>query len=233
MNLGQLRRSEIIEYTSPIDYNLTEVNNVTNTVQEFYDTALKPVESPNTTGKTKSYYLEFTVKQKETPQNFTVKIPIGGTLTEETQFLKLQKYTTKVGKNSTSYELIFSTSLDFSMIIFELTRTMEDYSSTVDEETGHAGRKMDITIENFFVVNNIIDTYLTSAYPGLKTISRIGVQGPPGMLFCIEGEEIRIGRTGIYELFDEDIKISSIGFVLKDSLFTQNGQDFFIMDFKY
>ena len=52
-------------------------------------------------------------------------------------------------------------------------------------------------------------------------------------MFVLDGEEIRIGRTGVYELYNDNIEISYIGFIIKDSLFTQSGKDFFVMDFKY
>ena len=35
------------------------------------------------------------------------------------------------------------------------------------------------------------------------------------------------------ELYNNDITISYVAFVIKDSLFTQDGKDYFIMDFKY
>ena len=44
---------------------------------------------------------------------------------------------------------------------------------------------------------------------------------------------MKIGKSGVYELYNTDISVSYIGFVLKDSAVTQDGQDFFIMDFKY
>ena len=51
-------------------------------------------------------------------------------------------------------------------------------------------------------------------------------------MMCINGEEIRIGRTGIYEL-NNGITVQYIGFIVKESDFTQDGKDYFIMDFQY
>ena len=45
---------------------------------------------------------------------------------------------------------------------------------------------------------------------------------------CINGEEIRIGRTGIYEL-NNGITVQYIGFIVKESDFTQDGKDYFII----
>jgi len=48
---------------------------------------------------------------------------------------------------------------------------------------------------------------------------------------CINREQIRLGRTGIYEI-NNGIDITSISFVPKGSN-DQNNLDYFIMDFEY
>jgi hypothetical protein len=50
---------------------------------------------------------------------------------------------------------------------------------------------------------------------------------------CINGEQIRIGKTGIYEINHDDIKITSISFVPKVINSTTNELEYFIMDFEY
>ena len=42
---------------------------------------------------------------------------------------------------------------------------------------------------------------------------KIGVQSRPGLRMLINSEEIRVGRTGVYELKNSDIKIESIGMI--------------------
>lgn len=42
---------------------------------------------------------------------------------------------------------------------------------------------------------------------------KIGVQSRPGLRMLINSEEIRVGRTGIYELKNSDIKIESLGMI--------------------
>jgi hypothetical protein len=61
----------------------------------------------------------------------------------------------------------------------------------------------------------------------------MGIQGPTGLLFSMNGEEIRIGKSGIYEV--QDFPIENLGFVIKDTspVPYQDGKDFFIMDFQY
>ena len=57
-------------------------------------------------------------------------------------------------------------------------------------------------------------------------LTKIGIQGPPSLLMCINGEQIRIGKSGIYEINNENVKISFVGFI-------PNQLDYFIMDFEY
>jgi len=49
---------------------------------------------------------------------------------------------------------------------------------------------------------------------------------------CINGEQIRIGKSGIYEL-NNGIAVSFIGFIPKESTTSSDGLDYFIMDFEY
>lgn len=51
------------------------------------------------------------------------------------------------------------------------------------------------------------------------TIDRIGIQGHPGMTFSLNGEEMHIGRTGLFEI-ETDIQ-----------KFIINGQNPFIIDY--
>lgn len=92
---------------------------------------------------------------------------------------------------------------------------------------------MDITVNenNIYLMTNIIDI-LTSTY-GLTELIRIGIQGPTGLMMSINGEQIKIGKTGIYELNDINIKITYLGFALKENALNVDGYDNFILDFEY
>ena len=61
----------------------------------------------------------------------------------------------------------------------------------------------------------------------------MGLQGPPGLLFSMNGEEIRIGKSGIYEV--EGININQLSFVIKNNspIPYADNLDYFIMDFQY
>jgi len=72
-----------------------------------------------------------------------------------------------------------------------------DYSSPNPD--GTQGRVM--TVIGDFTYTRLIDLLASSIIiTNNGYLTKIGVQGPPSLLMCINREQIRIGRTGIYEL---------------------------------
>lgn len=142
----------------------------------------------------------------------------------------IEDYTVPAGTGSTTFDIVFTPNATYNLIVFVLARTTEDYNVI---ENSQYGRIMDITVNenNIYLMTNIIDT-LASTY-GLTELTRIGVQGPTGLMMSINGEQIKIGKTGIYELNDVNIKITYLGFALKDNVLNVDGYDNFILDFEY
>ena len=122
------------------------------------------------------------------------------------------------------FEVVFTPNAVYDQIIWELQRTFLDYQMEY-------GRTIEVEILQFTQLINVL-TNLMQIYPDLTYLTKIGIQGPPLMLMCINGEQIRIGRNGIYEINNEAIKITSISFIPKESTLS-NKQDYFIMDFEY
>lgn len=226
--LGQLRRNQINSYSTPLSYRLALIRNE-NSIIDFYDQCLY-LSGESVVSSIYSYYLKFEVTQNSnTMQEFSIKLKSDEVTVDNVQ--NIRNFKVKQGVNKTIFELIFTPNSNYNQIIFELRRTGLDFN--INNEDGTSGRIMEIKILQFDRIINVISSYLAKNYAGMTSLKKIGIQGPPGLLFCIDGEEIRIGRSGIYELYNEDINISYIGFIIKDSLFTQDGKDFFIMDFKY
>lgn len=74
----------------------------------------------------------------------------------------------------------------------------------------------------FYSVNNLIDKLnLGNGYQ----ITNIGVQSRPDFKFVIDGEEIEIGRTGVYEMPYSDYKINFLGVINPNN-------NYFIIDYK-
>ena len=73
---------------------------------------------------------------------------------------------------------------------------------------------------SLYTVKNILE------YIGADSLIRIGIQGNPGTLICINGEPLRISSSGIFELNNPRILINSIGIIPKE-------KGFFIIDYQY
>lgn len=227
-NIGQLRRNQINSYSTALSYRQDLIRNE-NSIIDFYDQCMY-LSGVNIVSSIYSYYLKFEVTQlPEVIQEFSIKLQSDEVTVDNIQ--NIRSFVVKQGLGTTTFELIFTPNSNYNQIIFELKRMALDFYT--DNGDGTSGRIMNIKILQFDRVINVISSYLAKNFPGMTSLKKIGIQGPPGLLFCIDGEEIRIGRSGIYELYNEDITISYIGFIIKDSLFTQDGKDFFIMDFKY
>lgn len=229
-NIGQIRRNQISSYSTKVNYKKGLIEN-DNSDMDFYDPYISPSDGSQISSSY-NYYLRFRVKQRtDSAQNFSVKLMKNNELGEN-EYQTLRSFSVRSGKgiNYITFEMIFLPNQDYGTIIFELKRELLDFET---EEQGKSGRIMEIEIEEFCIINNIITSYLQSHFSGLETLKKIGIQGPPGLLFSIDGEEIRLGKTGIYELYNEKIQVSYLGFIIKNSVQAPDGKDFFILDFKY
>lgn len=85
----------------------------------------------------------------------------------------------------------------------------------------------DIIINSNLIQNNLKTFYLTiSGSEGTvvkgasivnilptATVNSIGIWGSPSQIACVNGIKIQLGRTGIYELNNPNIKINFVGFI--------------------
>lgn len=76
-------------------------------------------------------------------------------------------------------------------------------------------------------INNVLAED-TEAMNG--TIKKIGIQGRPNLLFSINGEEMRLNKTGVYEISYDRIDIDHIGFVVNEA---GNTDTSVILDYTY
>lgn len=60
---------------------------------------------------------------------------------------------------------------------------------------------------------------------------KIGLQAQPNTIFTFDGEELRVGPTGIYQIEYNDLQISRIG-IVPSNLKEANENNFFILDYK-
>ena len=164
--------------------------------------SINPFEDECITGLTlepsKYYYFRGQIKRTVTPQIFSIKlINFNSTVSNAVeQFIK--QITIQGGDREewVDVEFIFHPIVAFDTILFQLQRTIEDYR-------GFA-RYPKIDYQQLGSINNIIASKISSGISLLK----IGVQSHPGLVMCINGEEIHVSKTGIFEIKNGVIPVS-------------------------
>lgn len=129
--------------------------------------------------------------------------------------------------NFATFEFIFRPIEDgFSKILISMLRDASDYSIQRINDQGSIeyGRKVDKNLVQFELlrVNNLVNNINRDG-----TLSRIGVWSHPGLPMCINGEEIKVGSSGYYEL--DALPITSLGIVARDGDYNSN----FTVDYAY
>lgn len=200
-NIGQLRKSGNNSlYTTVIEPTIQQVDIIDHSV-EFKNSAFDYAFS-----STQCYCLRFNVRIENdfNPRRFRVK------LTNDTSSLIIGDYSDVFSR---SIEIVFQPNGTYNRVEFELIRNASDYDSS----------PANLVIENvqLILVNNLLGSLINS-----DTIIKLGVQSRPGFLMVIDGEAIKVGRTGIYQLH-EGVSIRYFGIVVTSD------EDKFIIDYKY
>lgn len=223
-NIGQYRKSQSTNYLIPLGSNWETERysyspngmNITFTDVKF-DINGGIGSNDEQVVNESSYYLNFKVQRHlNDDQYFRLKLRHEDEDETKIREQYLEDYIVHKGNSDYAYfEIVFTPNASYETIIWELQRTTSDYTDNP--------RTMTVQILNFSQINNIIPQL---SLPANTKLTKIGIQGPPSMLMCINGEQIRNSRSGIYEINNDKIKIKSIGFVPK-------GNDYFIMDYEY
>lgn len=127
----------------------------------------------------------------------------------------------ELGKYYGWFELTFRpTTSGFTRLVLEMTRTGIDWN--IQNADGSFGRLIDVNdVEvKMSEINNLVNSIHANG-----TLSKIGIWGHPELIMAINGETIRVGRSGYYEF--DTIPIESIGVVARD--FNDN----FTLDWMY
>lgn len=179
------------------------------------------------------YYLKFKIQKKSYggshPQIFSLKLQrIENENIIKEQFIKtltVPDMPTEVSDEYVSFELIIAPNSAYNQLIWQMQRDVLDYTTQeiIDGETFN-GRAAIINVETFSEIVNTIDSFQMGSQN--TTLSKIGIQGPPSLLMCINGEQIRIGKNGIYEI-SNSIQITFLGFIPKSA------SEYFIVDYQY
>lgn len=131
-------------------------------------------------------------------------------------------------KSCSSFEMVFRPVEDFDYILLQMSRESIDYNIQHATDSGiQYGRVVDINAIpkggiSAYSLKNLVDSMNNGG-----ELSRIGVWGHSGQLMSINGEEIRIGPSGFYEL--SELAISSLGIVAFDN----NYENSFTVDYEF
>lgn len=213
--IGQLRRSSLNNYETTYAGTIEYINYYDNLYSQdsniiVRDSAFKlsmPLQKDTT------YYLKF----KLTSYNANFKVALCNS-EDKTKKMYIKKIYATYGDVC---ELVFTPNDDiYDIIIIERVRRTAN-------ELNSSSYNVD---RNSIELKSLINVILNLPAPYLK---QIGLQGPPGLLFSLNGEEMRIGKTGIYEV--EGINIYQLSFVIRNSspIPYEDNLDYFILDFYY
>lgn len=235
-DIGQIRSPSISNFYDTInlntlEWNYTIVDDETEAVDplKFKDPYL-PFNSGNLLIQGEHYYLRFDVKKTTTTQNISLKLKNPSNdiedIEEEIQNLKTYNIqSTTQSNNIETHELIFTPNKNYSQILWELKRSVQhDYNfenQSIDDNS--IGRKIEISNIVLYKIKNILLDL--SLFDKFYKIIKIGIQGPSALLICINGQQIRIGKSKIFEI-NEEISIDFLGFVPK-------ANEYFIIDYEF
>lgn len=117
-------------------------------------------------------------------------------------------------------ELIFTPYVNSNILVFELCRLAYDYNGIGEP------RKVKINTINYDIANvqNILPTNVT--------IEKVGLQTKPGSYVIINGEGMRVGKSGVLEI-NSGIPITSIGLAAPGASSSSDRINDFLLDYIY
>ena len=232
-NFGQFRRTQLDSYMTALDYNFTDLETQSPLSQNivFLDKIISLSEqnilqaTDNTGTVVKSYYMRFKIYKKEdSEQLVTIKLVNTNKTEDNQQTIKTVKVESGLENDYSTFDIVIAPNATYNSIQFILNRIIDDYN-TVDNDNIY-GRKMNINIDSLKEIYNVIET-LNPSIDNLGRLKQIGVQSAPGLMMSIEGELIRVGRSGIYEI-NNGVSIKYIGFIVEPD----DGK-YFVLDYQY
>ena len=147
----------------------------------------------------KHYYISIDINTT-TQQEQNISIVLKNSENEQEQTIKRMKI---INGDNESIETVFVPNAAYDQIII---KDCTDYTVVLNQAAE---------------INNVLTKL------NINKLTKIGVQGPSGLVMDINGEEIRVGRFGIYELIRR-IDINFISFIVNN-----DDNRFFILDYQY
>lgn len=214
-NFGQIRKNNNIEYLNVLLVTLQEEQKkmVIPSLEE--DATFIDKVFHTSLSSSKDYFIRLKIYKQTTTQTISIKMEDTNTLSRSPQLIG--NITIPAG-NSSEYcifERAFRPGYNYNQVKIELERNVSDYTKNPDRPEVY-GRIVNTEVETFAEIKNIIPYRLT----------RLGIQGTPGLIMCVNGEQIQIGKSGMFEI-NTDYIVSSFGVVIEDN------NKSFILDYQY
>lgn len=124
-------------------------------------------------------------------------------------------------------EFAFTAGIRSNSLLFELQRQQIDYSiRSGGTNTDVYGRQIDVSqvSASVYRVNELLGGQIPQ-----KSLTRIGVQGHNGLTLLVNGEPVKIGQSGIYELGVDGYDVTSLAVAAGSGTYV----DGFIIDYQY
>ena len=230
--IGQFRSSANSTYMVNETFqnlNQKSPSEITNTISAGADISFKDKAIAYNFIAGQNYYIKIKIKRRiDSDQTITLRLAHKSDSTIDTyQFVDSYTIFTATTAEENQYaviESIVQPNSAYQQLNLILSRTSADFQINSQSSNNAIGRIIDITDYEIYQLSNLID----------KKCTKIGVQGPPNMLMCINGEEIRIGPSGIYEIKNGYI-VNFIGVVPRISRDSTGviGRDNFLIDYQY
>ena len=218
-NIGQLRYSKKTEY---LDF---KINKKYESTDHEYDENLqmgtKDLKITHAFKGLQTYYFKCSFKDfgENIPQTFTIKLKTEDGKREQI----IKTYELGSGNYYHSVEFAFTPKTDFSKIVFELARSQQyDFMEGEPRKMAFYNGSRVVLASVFNILESLLE---------LNSIFKLGIQGPTDLIVCVNGEPIRIGKSGIFEIFKDDFNIYSVGFIINPN--DTNKDKNFIMDYCY
>lgn len=233
--IGQFRKDELDSYLNKISFTSQEIQTSSSDISEdivFNDISFK---LENGFIQNKNYYFKLQIKKIQSNQDF--QITLQNVNQQNTSVQKIKSFYIPAKQEQeingiAVINIVFSPIINYSHLVLRLSRTYEDFL-IVEQQQGQNKKRYGRTIEineegcEFFQIENILSN---NKLNNVSQFKKIGVQGPSGLLMCINGEEIRIGPSGIYQI-KNGYRINFMGFVITSSENTSD--NYFILDYQY
>lgn len=238
-NVGQFRK-DMLDGTNSRLLNKINIQIDNYQFQSDFSQSIKlrdkifAIQNSSSFSSEKYYYIKMEIlMRQDNPQNFSIYLMSSEDTQKGYQLIKnifIPKQQVPNKEEYVTIEFVFNPAIVYNNIYLKMNRIGQDFLQRIPGEPPEKNLYGRVAVvknyECYEIVNvlNIINN--NNQNSSIVNFAKIGVQGPSGLLMCINGEEIRVWPSGIYEIRN-GYKVSFIGFVVLDDNVS------FILDYQY